>query len=146
MISSAKTLLLAIAVGCVSFAQTTTAPATSKNPADATKASAYYNFAMGRLYSELAGAEGSREYVDKAIQYYRDALKADPTASIIAEELTDLYVSIGRLSDALSLAEDLLKQNPDSLDTRRMLGRIYTRALANGPDVKADDPSLRKAI
>ena len=85
MIRSAKALLLTAALGCVLGAQTAPSAAPATNPPDGNKASAYYNFAMGRLYAELAGAEGNREYVDKAIQHYRAALKLEPQASIIFE-------------------------------------------------------------
>ncbi|MBZ5726169.1 MAG: tetratricopeptide repeat protein [Acidobacteriia bacterium] len=101
---------------------------------------------MGRLYAELAGSEGNREYVDKAIQHYQAALKLDPAAGIILEELTDLYVQTGKLGEAVSQAEDMLKQNPDNLDARRMLGRIYMRALGNSAESKIDEGTLRKAI
>lgn len=144
MIRSAKALLLTAALGCVLGAQTAPSAAPATNPPDGNKASAYYNFAMGRLYAELAGAEGNREYVDKAIQHYRAALKLEPQASIIFEELTDLYVSTGKLSDAITQAEDLLKESPDNLDARRMLGRIYMRMIDNGGRI--DEGSLRKAV
>jgi len=40
------------------------------------RASAYYNFAMGHLYAELASMHGNRgEYLDKAIEHYKQALK-----------------------------------------------------------------------
>ncbi len=143
MIGSAKALLLAVTVVCVSFAQT---PAQNTTPADNNKAGAYYNFAMGRLYAELAGSEGNREYIDKAIQHYKEALKLNPEAGIIFEELTDLYVQTGKLGEAVTEAEDMLKQNPSNLDARRTLGRIYMRALGNSPESKIDEATLRKAI
>ena len=58
-------------------------PAFSQAPANAPdeRASAYYDFAMAHLYGELAGAYGNRgEYVNKAIDMYRAAMKADPSA------------------------------------------------------------------
>ena len=46
-----------------------------------TKSSAYYNFTMGRIYAELAQAYGNRpEYLNKAVQFYQEALKLDPDA------------------------------------------------------------------
>ncbi|MDQ6698887.1 MAG: tetratricopeptide repeat protein, partial [Acidobacteriota bacterium] len=81
------------------------------------KASSYYNFAMGHYYAELAGAYGNRsEYVNKAVEFYKQALKQDPSATFLAEELTDLYIQAGQLSKAVTEAEELLKQNPDNLD------------------------------
>lgn len=79
MIRSAKALLLVLFLGSVSFAQTPSDPAS-----DAGKADAYYHFAMGRLYAELASSYSNQnEYVAKAIEHYQQALKLDPTAGII---------------------------------------------------------------
>jgi len=81
------------------------------------RAGAYYNFAMGRLYAGLAGAESNKaDYVAKAIQHYQEALKLDPSSGIIFEELTDLYIQTNRLRDAVTQAEDLLKQKDASKD------------------------------
>ena len=143
MIRSAKALLVALALGGAAFAQT--APQGQTTPPD-NRAGAYYNFAMGRLYAELAQAESSKELAEKAIQHYRDALKADPNASPIYEELTDLYVALNRLGDATTLAQDVLKQNPDNVDAHRMLGRIYTAGIARAQQGQIDERALRLAI
>jgi tetratricopeptide (TPR) repeat protein len=150
MIRSAKALLLAVSLGFACLAQSTkpqTGTATPPANAPDSRAGAYYHFAMGRLYAELAGAEGNKDDVNKAIENYQEALKLDPTASIIFEELTDLYIQTNRLQDAVTQAEDLLKQNPDNLDARRMLGRIYTRMIGGNPqDGKINETFLRQAI
>ncbi|HYW47767.1 MAG TPA: tetratricopeptide repeat protein [Bryobacteraceae bacterium] len=145
MIRLAKALLLVVAVGSVLLAQTPQIPADTANAPD-NKAGAYFNFAMGRLYAELAANEGVRsEYVTKAIQHYQEALKLDPSASIIFEELTDLYIQTGRLRDAISQAEEMLQQNPDNLDARRMLGRIYLRSAENQQG-RVDEANVRRAV
>ena len=78
--------LLVIPVACILSGQTS---APTSQPVD--KAAAYYNFSMGHLYAELAGVYGNRsEYVTKAIDFYKQALKLDPGASFLFEELTDL--------------------------------------------------------
>jgi tetratricopeptide (TPR) repeat protein len=143
MIRSAKALLFVVSLASASFAQT---PAQTAQAPD-NKAGAYYNFAMGRVYAELAAAYGNRpDYVSKAIQHYQEALKLDPAAGIIFEALTDLYIQNNRLRDAVDQAEDLLKQNPDNLEARRMLGRIYTRMVSNPQNGRMDEGYLRKAI
>jgi tetratricopeptide (TPR) repeat protein len=135
---------MVVSMGCLCFAQT---PAETANTPDNNKAGAYYNFAMGRLYAELAGAYGNRnDYVAKAIQHYQEALKLDPSAGIIFEELTDLYIQTNRLRDAVAQAEDLLKQNPDNLEARRMLGRIYTRMAGDSQAGKVNEDYLKLAI
>ncbi len=144
MIRLAKAFLIAVSSGAVVFAQA--ASPQNQNSAPDNRASAYYNFAMGRVYAELAQADGNKDYIDKAIQHYREALKADPKAGIILEELTDLYLALNRLDDATALAQDLLKQNPDNVDAHRMLGRVYTAALAHAPQGKIDERALHMAI
>jgi tetratricopeptide (TPR) repeat protein len=111
------------------------------------KAAAYYNFAMGHLYAEMAAAYGNRgEYVNKAIDHYQAALKLDPSASFLTEELTDLYIQSGQLARAVTEAEALLKTNPDNLDARRVLGRIYARMIGDGNTGKIDEKMLNKSI
>ena len=118
-----------------------------QSPQAPQKADAYYNFAMGHLYAELAGAYGNRaEYVNKAIEHYRQALKLDPAAGFLVEELTDLYIQAGRLRDAVLEAEEMLKQNPDNLDARRILARIYTRMIGDTQQGRIDEKMLRNAI
>lgn len=130
-------------MGCALQAQT---PRKTANPPTDDRSGAYYHFAMGRLYAELAGSVGnSNEYISKAIQNYQEALKEDPSADIIFEELTDIYIQTGRLREAVTQAEDLLKQNPDNLDARRMLGRIYTRMIGDTQQGKINEDMLRRA-
>jgi tetratricopeptide (TPR) repeat protein len=136
-----KALFLALPLACLSYGQTA-APASP--PVD--KAAAYYNFSMGHLYAELAGVYGNRsEYVGKAIDYYKQALKLDPGASFLFEELTDLYIQSGRLKEAVSEAEDILKREPNNLDAHRILGRIYTRMIGDTQQGKINEEMLRAA-
>jgi tetratricopeptide (TPR) repeat protein len=126
-------------------------PAPAQPPASApapdNRASAYYNFAMGHMYSELASNYGYRsEYVDKAIEHYRAALKSDPGAGFVSEELTDLYIQAGKLADAVAEAEEMLKRNPNNLEARRMLGRIYSRLIQDPQQNRINEERLRQAI
>src|SRR4051794_24742609 len=142
MIRSAKALLLIGSLGVLAFAQ---APAETSQAPDS-QSGAYYNFTMGRIYAELAQAYGNRpEYLNKAVQFYQDALKLDPNAGQVFEELTELYIATNRLRDAVSTAEESLKKNPDNIDARRMLGRVYMRMIS-GPDNKINDDYLKKAL
>src|SRR3954454_14535614 len=142
MIRSAKALVLSMALGAVAFCQTPAQPASASDP----KAGAYYNFTMGRIYAELAQAYGNRpEYLNKAVSFYQEALKLDPTAGQVFEELTELYIATNRMRDAVTTAEDTLKTNPDNIDARRMLARIYMRMIST-PDNKINDEYLKKAL
>lgn len=130
-------------VASAAFAQQS--PATAPGQAD--KASAYYNYSLGHLYSEMAAAYGNRgEYFSKAADAYRAALKADPSATFIAEELSDLYIQSGRLREAVLDAEDALKQNPNDLNSRRLLARIYTHLIGDSQANQIDTDMVKKAI
>ncbi|MGA2135458.1 MAG: tetratricopeptide repeat protein [Bryobacteraceae bacterium] len=137
----AKKLFVVLSFASLSFGQSTGPAAPSSD-----KASAYYNFAMGHLYAELAGVYGNRsEYVSKSIEHYRQALKLDPGASFLFEELTDLYIQSGRLKEAVTEAEDILKREPNNLDARRLLGRIYTRMIGDTQGGKINEEMLHSA-
>src|SRR5437588_1173316 len=111
------------------------------------KAAAYYHYSLGHLYSELAGASGNRgDLFNKAVESYKQALKADPSASFISEELSDLYIQSGRLREAVTEAEDALKQNPDDVNARRILARIYTRMIGDSQAQKIDEGMVKRAI
>ncbi len=141
MIRSAKALLLVVSLGGLLFGQ-----APVETPKPDSKAGAYYNFAMGRVYAELAQAYGNKpDYLTKAIQHYQEALKLDPSASLVFEELTDLYIQTNHLRDAITQADDMLKQNPDNVDARRMLGRIYMKMIST-QDNRINEDYLHKAI
>ena len=149
MIRFVKALLYAAPLGSILYAQTPQAatPPAAASPTADDKAGVYYNFAMGRLYAELAANEGNKNnYLSQAIQHYREALRLDPHDSVIFDELTDLYIQTNRLADAVSLAEDLLKADPQNLDARRMLGRVYTRMIGEGQGGRVDEKYVRQAI
>jgi tetratricopeptide (TPR) repeat protein len=116
-------------------------------PKPVDKANAYYHFTLGHLYSELAAAYGNRgEYLNKAIDNYKLAMKADPGASFLAEELSDLYFQAGRLREGVSEAEEAIKQNPSDVNARRILGRMYTRMVGDAQQGKVNQDMLKRAI
>jgi tetratricopeptide (TPR) repeat protein len=145
MIPAPRYLSLPCLLLC-SFAFGQNTPATSKAPANPDKAAAYYNYSLGHLYAELAAANGNRgEFFSKAVDSFRAALKADPDATFIAEELSDLYIQSGKLREAVLEAEDQLKQNPNDLNSRRLLARIYTRLIGDQAN-RVDQNMLTKAV
>lgn len=139
---SALALSLLLVGGATANAQSGT------NQATGDRASAYYNFAMGHLYADLAGNFGNRgDYVTKAIEHYKAAIKADPSASFLTEELSDLYIQSGKLNDAIAESEASLKQNPNDLNARRILARIYTRLIGgDSAQAKLSEEMLKKSI
>src|SRR5882724_6721277 len=121
---------------------------TAAAPASAAdKTGAYYNFSMGHYYAEQSAAYGNHgDYYSKAVDYYKQALKLDPSANFVLEELTDLYVQGNQLKSAVAEAEEILKRNPDNLAARRMLGRIYTRSIGDSQQGKLNDDMVKKSI
>lgn len=131
------------ASGAGSASQSTLPPAI-KHPTSV-KAAAYYHFSLGHLYEELAAAYGNRgDYVNKAIDNYRLAMKEDPTATFLVEDIAELYRLSGRLSEAVDEAQNALKANPDDLNARRVLARIYTQQISDAN--KIDEAMAHKAI
>jgi len=111
------------------------------------RGAAYYHYTLAHMYAELAGAYGNRgDYVNQAIENYKLAIKADPSAPMLSEELSDLYIQAGRLREAQSDAEEALKQNPNDLTAHRLLARIFTRLVGDGQQNKIDEAMLRRAI
>jgi tetratricopeptide (TPR) repeat protein len=111
------------------------------------RASAYYHYSLGHLYAELAGAYGNKgDYATRAIENYRLAMKSDPRATFVAEELSDFYIQSGRLREGVTEAEKALAQNPDDLNSRRVLGRIYTRLIGDARSNSIDETMLKRAI
>ncbi len=137
-------LLLSLGLSAAAGAQ---APAPQVAEPQDGRAAAYYHFAMGHMYAEIAAAYGYRsEDVDKAIEHYKAAMKADPSASFLSEELTDLYMQSGKLRDAVVEAEDMLKRNPDNIEARRMLARIYARMIGDQRQNRINETMLRNAL
>jgi tetratricopeptide (TPR) repeat protein len=138
------TFLVSVCLPISAGAQTATQ---AQSDGASEKASAYYHFTLGHLYSELAGAYGNRgEYLTRAIENYREAMKADPNASFLAEELSDLYIQAGRLKEAVAETEEILKRNPNDTNARRILGRIYTRMIGDSQQNRVNETMLRRAI
>jgi tetratricopeptide (TPR) repeat protein len=132
-------------VAAAAFAQNT--PAAPQAGGGIDKAAAYYDYSLGHMYAEMAAQNGNRgDYFDKAVESYRAALKADPTATFISEELSELYIQSGRIREAVTQAEDMLKQNPNDLSARRLLARIYTRLIGDSQSNGIDENMVRRAI
>ena len=110
------------------------------------KSAAYFNYAMGHLYADLGATYNNRaEYLNKAIEFYKKAMKDDPAAGFLGEELSDLYIQTGRLRDAVQEAEGVLKTNPNDLTSRRILGRIFSRMIGDPKQKGMNQKMLEQA-
>ncbi|QOY86361.1 tetratricopeptide repeat protein [Paludibaculum fermentans] len=132
--------VLLAAVSVVSAQPQATAP---KNP----KASAYYHAALGHLYAELAAQYGGRgEYVSKAIDNYKLAMREDPETASLAQDLSDLYLQSGQIRTAVTEFEDFVKKNPEDVNARRILARLYTARIREGQQTRPNEEMMKAAI
>jgi tetratricopeptide (TPR) repeat protein len=125
------------------------APETSQQQAASSTpdhARAYYHYMLARRYRELAGIYNRSDFVDRAISEYKQAMEADPGSLFLRTELAELYWRIGRVDDAITAAEDVLKVNPNDADAHKLLGHIYLRNLSQAQPDKTAQENLTKAI
>jgi tetratricopeptide (TPR) repeat protein len=122
-------------------------PAQSVQPPHKTdKAAAYYHFTMAHMYEEEMGLYGRSDLVSKAIQEYRLAIEADPTSEYLSSALAEIYARTGRIRDAVSEAQEILKRDPQNLEAHRLLGHIYLRSLGDMQGGNGSDNVLKLAI
>jgi tetratricopeptide (TPR) repeat protein len=126
------------------------APASGTQPVSKTKtpdrAAAYYHFALAHMYEEQVATYGRSELANKAIEEYRLAIEADPTSAFLTSGLAELYAKTGRIRDAVVEAQDIIKKNPNNLEARRLLGRIYLRSLGDMQPGSGSESVLKLAI
>jgi tetratricopeptide (TPR) repeat protein len=126
------------------------APAASSQPVASGKtpdrAAAYYHFALAHMYEEQVATYGRSELANKAIEEYRAAIDADPTSAYLTSGLAELYAKTGRIRDAVVEAQDIIKRNPNNLEARRLLGRIYLRSLGDMQAGSGSESVLKLAI
>jgi len=121
------------------------APSASKEkPAD--RAAAYYHFALAHMYEEQVSTYGRSDLANKAIEEYRAAIDADPTSAYLTSGLAELYAKTGRIRDAVIEAQDIIKRDPNNLEARRLLGRIYLRSLGDMEAGNGSESVLKLAI
>jgi len=112
------------------------------------RSDAYYHFQLGHMYEDLVAVTGRTEYASKAVAEYKAALQADPASSYLASALAELYARTGDIRDAVAEAQDVISRDPDNLDARRLLGRIYLRSIGDlqGGTQKDTEAVLHLAI
>jgi tetratricopeptide (TPR) repeat protein len=111
------------------------------------KAAAYYHAALGHLYAELAAQYGGRgEYVSKAIDNYKMAMREDPETASLAQDLSDLYLQSGQIRTAVTEFEDFVKKSPEDVNARRILARLYTARIREGQQTRPNEEMMKAAI
>jgi tetratricopeptide (TPR) repeat protein len=151
-------LLFPLLVVSKGFAQQpATSPADSKTAAESRtasqpanrkpdRASAYYHYAMAHMYEEQVAVYGRSDLANKAIEEYRLAIDADPTSEYLTSSLAELYAKTGRIRDAVMEAQDIIKRDPNNLEARKLLGRIYLRSLGDVQGGQGSQNVLKLAI
>src|SRR6266403_490288 len=121
-------------------------PKTAPSGKDSARAEAYYNFTMGHIYEQQYEATSSAEYATKAIEAYKKAYALDPKSQVIGERLAEMYWKAQRIHDAVTEAQGILKRDPDNVQSRRLLGRIYLRSLGDVSAGNSQPETVNRAI
>jgi tetratricopeptide (TPR) repeat protein len=95
------------------------------------RAEAYYEYTLGHLYEQKYEATNDSDYATQAIEAYKKAYALDPKSPVIGERLAEMYWKAQRVHEAVAEAQEILKQDPNDVQTRRLLGRIYLRSLGD---------------
>ncbi len=136
--------------GATAMAQTPpeqlTGPRTGSSAKDSPRAEAYYNFTIGHIYEQQYEATSSAEYATKAIEAYKKAYALDPKSQVIGERLAEMYWKAQRIHDAVAEAQEILKRDPDNVQSRRLLGRIYLRSLGDVSASNGQPETVSRAI
>jgi tetratricopeptide (TPR) repeat protein len=124
------------------FAVPKGAPSTTESA----RGEAYYHFTMGHIYEQQYEATSKAEYATKAIEAYKKAYALDPKSPVIGERLAEMYWKAQRIKDAVTEAQGILKRDPDDVQSRRLLGRIYLRSLGDLSAGNSQSDVVNKAI
>src|SRR6202051_4744075 len=110
------------------------------------RADAYYNFTMGHIYEQQYESTSKPEYATKAIDAYKKAYALDPKSPVIGERLAEMYWKAQRIKEAVSEAQEILKRDPNDVQSRRLLGRIYLRSLGDFSVGNGQSETVTRAI
>ncbi len=106
----------------------------------------YYHYSLAHMYEELVAIYGRPEFANRAIDEYRQAIENDPGSEFLTSGLAELYAKTGRIRDAVLEAQDIIKRDPNNLDARKLLGRIYLRSLGDMQAGQQSQEILKRAI
>jgi len=126
-----------------------TQKADASQPADVKKidhAGSYYHFALAHMYEEMMAMYGRSEFATKAIEEYRLAIESDPSSEFLNAALAELYAKTGRIRDAVVEAKEIINRDPNNLEARKLLGRIYLRSLGDMQGGTQSQEMLKLAV
>src|SRR5467141_5016421 len=113
---------------------------------DSVRAEAYYSYTMGHIYEQQYEATSRAEYATSAIEAYKKAYALDPKSPVIGERLAEMYWKAQRIREAVAEAQEILKRNPEDVQSRRLLGRIYLRSLGDLSSGSGQSETVSRAI
>lgn len=115
-----------------------------KKPRD--RAAAYYHYAMAHSYEELVALYGRSEYASKAIEEYKLAIENDPDSEFLNAGLAELYAKTSNIKSAVLEAQNIIQRDPNNIEARKLLGRIYLRSLGDMQSGTQSQEMLKLAI
>jgi tetratricopeptide (TPR) repeat protein len=133
----------ALAFGFAAAAQSTSpqkagsssSPVDPGNPqsgdSESSRAEAYFDYTMGHILEQEYESTSRAEYATKAIDYYKKAYALDPKSPVIGARLAEMYWKAQRVPEAEAEAREILKRDPNDVQTRKLLGHIYLRSLGD---------------
>ena len=124
-------LLLPAVLSASLFGQNSEAVKTASTARKTDRAAAYYHYMLAHMYEEQVAVYGRGDLANKAIDEYRQAIEADPSSEYLTSGLAELYFRTGRIRDAVLEAQDVLKRDPNNLESHKLLGRIYLHSLGD---------------
>ncbi len=68
-----------------------------------------------------------------------------PNSAMLQDGLADLYFKIGRIREAVTAAQEQVKQNPNDVEAHKLLGKVYLRSLGDMQGAQSAE-MLRLAI
>jgi|GEM_PF-4682728 len=116
-----------VASAAIAFGQ---APAAA-TPQTTNRSASYYHYGLAKIYEDLAASQGRSDYATQAIEEYKLALSADTESAYLQDGLAELYFKVGRIREAVQVAQEQTKKNPNDFEAHTLLGRIYYRSLGN---------------
>lgn len=106
------------------------------------RAQSYYHAALADMYQEEAINSGRPEFVQHAIEEYKEAINSDPGSAELYDDLAELYFRTGRAHEAETTARQVLKDHPNDVNAHKLLGRMYLRQLGEQQNsVSSSSPS-----
>ena len=101
------------------------------NDPESSRAQAYYDYTMGHILEQEYENSSRSEDATQAIDFYKKAYELDPKSPVIGERLAEMYWKAQRVPEAEAEAHEILKRDPNDVQTRKLLGHIYLRSLGD---------------